>query len=131
MVAYSFKARFENLIVEGLKQQTIRANRKRHARPGEPVQLFCAMRTKHCRKLVSPDPVCFSVLSIRIEIDCAVKGYVRSIVLDGELLCDADVGALARADGFADTLEFGRFWYDTHGDGVFEGVLIRWREREE
>ena len=50
MVAYSFNSRFEVAIREGWKTQTIRAGRKRHARPGEMLQLFCGMRTAHCRK---------------------------------------------------------------------------------
>jgi len=35
MVAYSFRARFREPILVGAKRQTIRADRKRHARPGE------------------------------------------------------------------------------------------------
>ena len=59
MVAYSFKARFVPLIREGLKTQTIRAQRSRHARPGELIQLFSGMRTHLCEKIV-PDPVCIA-----------------------------------------------------------------------
>lgn len=39
MVAYSFRKRFGPPILAGTKAQTIRADRKRHARPGEEVQL--------------------------------------------------------------------------------------------
>jgi uncharacterized protein YqfB (UPF0267 family) len=49
MVAYSFKARFVEPILAGTKTQTIRADRKRHARPGEDLQLYTAMRTKQCK----------------------------------------------------------------------------------
>ena len=37
MVAYSFNAIFEDQVARLLKLQTLRADRTRHARPGEPV----------------------------------------------------------------------------------------------
>lgn len=49
MVAYSFKRRFAEPILAGAKRQTIRADRRRHARPGEELQLYTGMRTKSCR----------------------------------------------------------------------------------
>ncbi|MFK5597639.1 hypothetical protein ACFZ8E_11600 [Methylobacterium sp. HMF5984] len=57
MVAYSFKARFAAPILAGTKAQTIpaeRTGRSRHARPGEQLQLFSGMRTKHCLRLGDP-----------------------------------------------------------------------------
>ena len=36
VVSYSFKRQFIDPIKRGTKRQTIRADRKRHARPGEP-----------------------------------------------------------------------------------------------
>ena len=48
MVAYSFKRRFREPILAGSKQQTIRADRKRHARRGEALQLYTGMRTTQC-----------------------------------------------------------------------------------
>ncbi|MGY0779836.1 S49 family peptidase [Azospirillum argentinense] len=73
MVAYSFRPRFIDPILAGLepgpllpgmKRQTIRgaSGGKRHARPGELVQLYTGMRTRQCRKLgegrcVAAEPV--------------------------------------------------------------------------
>lgn len=71
MPAYSYKRRFVAPIWVGLglpikpviglviaagveirpKRQTIRADRARHARPGEIVQHYCGMRTKSCFKI--------------------------------------------------------------------------------
>lgn len=57
MVAYSYKARFVEPIrlglepgpwIPGMKRQTIRADRKRHARPGEEIQHYRGMRTRQC-----------------------------------------------------------------------------------
>ena len=54
MVAHGFKARFGPPICAGIQDRTIRADRKRHARPAEPVQLFTGMRTKHRREIGEP-----------------------------------------------------------------------------
>ena len=51
MVAYSFKKQFGPPILAGTKAQTIRADRKRHVRSGELVQLYTGMRTRQCRRL--------------------------------------------------------------------------------
>lgn len=61
MVAYSFHRMFAPDVEAMIKRQTVRAHRKRHARIGEPVQLYTGMRTKQCRKLVIPDPICHRV----------------------------------------------------------------------
>jgi hypothetical protein len=139
MVAYSFKHYFAPQIEARIKRQTIRADRRRHARPGEPVQLFVAMRTKHCRKII-PDPRCESVVPVEIEI---VDGLIVRITVDGRDLGDAEMEQFARNDGFApehfnepsgycaqtalENME--TFWLDHHGQGIFLGVLIRWSER--
>lgn len=78
MVAYSFRQRFVAPIQVGLgtiehipgteyapKRQTIRANRKRHARPGEELQLYCGMRTKGC--FLIGRARCTSVSGVRLQ----------------------------------------------------------------
>lgn len=137
MVAYSFKTFFAPQIVEGIKTQTIRADRRRHARPGERLQLFTGMRTRHCRKIV-PDPVCVTVSPVRISFDC---GVIFAINVDGQNLTDAEMEDFARQDGFAPehynepsgicgntALEnMDTFWFDNHpGHFDFFGVLIKW-----
>lgn len=144
MVAYSFKPFFAPQI-EGLtKLQTVRANRKRHARPGEPVQLFTGMRTRSCRKLVDPDPICREVLPIVIVTTSMLEDIIGSISVAGVPLNRAEIEAFAIADGFGiehigDTLfkqtgrrgsarcNMGLFWEAEHGFGRFEGVLVKWR----
>lgn len=118
MVAYSFKAQFAAKVERLEKCQTIRANRKRHAKPGEPVQLYTGQRTMLCRKLVEPDPICVSVEPIEI-------GELNTVVLAGKQLNWKQVNELAIADGFASADEFVQFFQDTHGL-PFKGVLIKW-----
>lgn len=155
MVAYSFMKMFAPQVEDLSKRHTIRAPRKRHARPGEAVQLYTAMRTRHCRKLVTPDPICTRLDDIRLEVgevpvpDDRV-GYVNGIEINGRPLSDDETEAFAIADGFAPArlqpfllkpdevfrdwvtarLLMGEFWRSTHGLGGWQGHVIRWEPGE-
>lgn len=120
MVAYSFKGRFVPLIREGLKTQTIRGPRKRHARPGEPIQLYQAMRTRFCEKIV-PDPFCSSVLPIEIGF---ASGRIHRV--ETGLVPVRDLDTFAVADGFECIDDMSAFWLEHHGARPFHGVLIEW-----
>lgn len=121
MVAYSFQKRFAPLIVDGSKRQTIRAHRKRHARPGEALQLFTGMRTKYCKKIIS-DPVCAAVEDITLFVPTGFEP--EHIISDG--VRSYVTPEFAIADGFEDIHDFTRFWHTNHGPGEFHGVVIRW-----
>lgn len=138
MVAYSFKARFITPIRMGLgqplvpndfscdddaaplrpKRQTIRAvGRRRHARAGETLQLYTAMRTKQCQKIgeakcVYVQPIVIIVYKTKLKIPLATN-----------------LNLFARADGFQDAADMHAFWLKEHGLGKFEGVLIRWEPK--
>lgn len=134
MPAYSFKRRFVTPIRVGLgilidkdvhpKRQTIRAiGKRRHARPGETVQLYCGMRTRECFKI--GEAICTSLHEI-------VVSDTMSVLLDGKVLTARQIQRLARDDGFRDADEMGEFWRAEHGDfGKFNGVLIRWEPARE
>jgi hypothetical protein len=126
MVAYSFDKRFAPVIIAGAKQQTIRARRKRHARPGEALQLYTGMRTRQCVKIIV-DPVCESASSISIWFSDVPEE--NSLIIDG-VDYDGDLNDFARADGFANWPEMRAFWERHHDTVYFEGVLIRWRIAE-
>lgn len=137
MVAYSFKSRFANPILLGLgekvhhepggahvympKQQTIRATgKRRHARPGETLQLYTGMRTRQCRKI--GEARCTDVRSIRI----IVREEKLTVELDGRWINGRKLKDFARRDGFVDADDMLAFWKDEHGLGEFYGMLIRW-----
>lgn len=130
MVAYSFKRQFIDRIQEGTKRQTIRAERKRHARPGEPVQIYYALRTKHARKLLDPDPVCLSVQRVILDFRgqaVTVEDFnaPRALVYRKP----EDLDAFARADGFTDWVAMQAFWQEGHEGAEltsWQGVLIKW-----
>ncbi len=137
MVAYSFQKRFVPQILAGLepgaaavlhgeppavKRQTIRGDRLRHARPGEEMQLYTGLRTKHAKLIARVRCICVS----RIEINFVGR---ESVTVDNTTL--RDVPSLiwfARQDGFRDWADFTSFWREQHGDEIerFEGVLLRW-----
>ena len=122
MVAYSFAPRFEVPIRQGWKTQTIRQGRKRHARPGEMLQLFCGMRTQHCRRIVA-DVQCLYVMPLRIDFDAS--GLIIAIQNDWALVPDLE--AFAISDGFIGIDDMSVFWGRAHGQmNRFDGVLIVW-----
>lgn len=127
MVAYSFQKRFEAPIRSNAKRHTIRverAGRSRHARPGERVQLYVGMRTKHCRLIATP--ICDRVWPIQIDL----QGEII-LGLDGEISKVRDFDAFAISDGFADWADMVAFWERHHpGVLVFSGVLIGWAQIE-
>lgn len=133
MVAYGFKARFVPLIQAGTKRQTIRLPRRRHARPEERVQLYHAMRTPQCFKII-PDPVCIGL--DRLVIDTR-SGALDHIEINGVVIRIGtdEVEAFAQADGFGGTEHpaaevFGRWWTRHHGRALHEDlVLVRWEDR--
>jgi hypothetical protein len=138
MVAYSFKARFAEPILAGTKLHTVRAPRKRHARPGEGLQLYTGMRTRQCKLIARK--TCAAVLAVII---CPQDDWVAvqdlypwpGIAPEWALptrrkLTYVDVQDFARRDGFKDWEEMRAFWREEHPEtrdqSTFEGVLIGW-----
>ena len=128
MVAYSFNKMFAPPIRLGLKTQTIRGDRDRHARPGEMLQLFTGMRTAHCMKICE-DVRCTDVRPIGIRF--AANGEIEAIAIGGTPVADMD--AFAVRDGFPSLWQMGEFWLDAHKKSIgwgqpvlWTGVLIEW-----
>lgn len=122
MVAYGFKKRFIDPIESGAKTQTIRAPRKRHARVGEQLQLYTAMRTKHCRLLARSK--CVDVSTVRLDFEA---DRIENLDTGMAWTTRDDLNAFAVRDGFADFEDMRAFWKAEHPDTPqFEGVLIRW-----
>jgi hypothetical protein len=121
MVAYSFQKRFAEPILAGTKGQTIRAFRKRHARPGEELQLFIGMRTKHCRLIARKE--CLAVDPITLVFATSAI-FIGDRVVAGNLV---ELDIFARFDGFESYAAMRQFWRDEHDEGDhWEGTVIRW-----
>jgi hypothetical protein len=128
VVAYSFKKRFVEPIRRGLdkgpwqpgmKRQTIRGDRRRHARPGEQLQHYCGMRTQGC--FLIGRAVCREIRAIWIAFDGQVSIATKGIIKDAKSL-----DAFAAADGFSDWAEMREFWNVEHGFLRFGGKIIYW-----
>lgn len=120
MVAYSFKQQFVAPILSGAKRQTIRVDRKRHARIGEPIQLYTGMRTRQCKAIGTA--LCENVCPITLDFS-SHKIDLNGIVYISKLIAND----FARSDGFSDWTEMKDFWRINHPDvPVFSGILIRW-----
>ncbi len=134
MVAYSFKPRFVVPIRAGLgidappsvrpKRQTIRAvGKRRHARPGEQLQLYQGMRTREC--FLIGRAKCKSVHLIQIDTRSLSNFGVR---LDGgNWLRERDLLQFVQDDGFDDDADMLAFWNKEHpNETLFDGVCVRW-----
>ncbi len=125
MVAYSFKKRFAEPILAGSKSQTIRAPRRRHARPGEQLQLYTGMRTKQCKLIARSE--CVGVDDVELWFDSP------TIIVNGQRwgiskATRPTFDDFARRDGFSDWDDMRAFWRAEHPNAErFTGVLIRWR----
>jgi hypothetical protein len=112
------------------KRQTIRAiGRRRHAHPGETLQLYTGMRTKQCRKI--GEARCVSVDPIRIDFKYRYHpSWPAGRIEWGDPfhVCQGqeNLNNFARQDGFLDWNEMLVFWGEEHGLGEFRGVMIRW-----
>lgn len=120
MPAYNFKGQFAELVEQGVKPHTIRPRRKRPTRVGETLYLYTGMRTRACRKLRIA--ACTRIRPIEIR----TKKEWLTVRLDGQLLSQADIGALARRDGFECAEAFSCFFLETYGP-KFKGELIEWQ----
>lgn len=140
MVAYSFKRRFVDPIRVGLsrvslsfdcapKCQTIRSiGRRRHARPGDTLQLYHGMRTKQCFKI--GEARCVNAVGVRIHVNGGRITIAPGTREENSFDKTVQLDAFAQRDGFADWTEMQSFWRDEHGDvvrlGPFVGMLILW-----
>lgn len=129
MVAYGFKQQFVQPIVLGRKPHTVRANRtgrSRHARPGEALQLYTAMRTKQCRLIGRA--VCADVLEIYLRFYKHPKDDMVEIEGKRPVVLSA-LDEFAYHDGFGSWVELRAFWLKEHGAlRRFEGTIIYWRD---
>ncbi len=147
MPAYNFKKQFVAPILLGLgrpdpeaifrapgmvpKRQTIRAiGKRRHARPGETIQLYTGMRTRQCQAIGIATCVSVHPIDIYLQSDTIHVGKIQ----ERETFTGAKrLDEFAHRDGFASWREMREFWLEEHGEngqmkklGPWGGLLIRW-----
>ena len=125
MAAYNFQKQFVTDIENWNKRHTIRRIGKRHhSKPGDRIQLYTGMRTKSCRKIINPDPLCIYVRTISIWVN---PEGIRLIQVDK--FTQDDLESFAKSDGFENLKSMSDFWLDFHGTGRFDGLIIGWAPR--
>lgn len=126
MPLLNFKKQFVPPMRAGVKNHTIRGDRKFPIKVGDILYCYCGARTKHCFKIFDKPPVCTKVLPIVINI-CGTA----LVLVDGERLRPDECERLAIADGFANFSEMMQFWKKEHGDKdgrvLFSGQIIHWK----
>lgn len=119
MTVISFQGQFAEAVDERRKTQTIRAG-KRKWRVGQTLHLYSGgyrKGEKRRRLGVGENPKVVKVQHIVIS-SVAVK-------VDRRNLMDAEIFALARADGFEDETEFYDYFLPPSVE-QFEGTIIHW-----
>jgi hypothetical protein len=116
VVALNFSARFVPLVESRLKRQTIRVGAR--VKPGQAIQLYTGMRTKACRKLVTPDPICDTCMYIGLT--------AQGITLSDASKFPRNIDEFARADGFKDFHDMWDWFFSTYKTMSFTGHVIRW-----
>lgn len=125
MVAYSFQPRFVPHIRNGSKGQTIRKiGKRRHARPGEAMQLYCGMRTAHCFKILEHDPICQRVDDVLFDLTHPRTPILIVAGIDVRVRTARD--RYAQRDGFFDFTDMLEFWLEEHGPNRFRGRAHVW-----
>jgi hypothetical protein len=118
MVAFNFRAEFVPLIASGKKCQTIRQHAR--AKPGDALQIYTGQRTKACRKILEPDPICTLVDYCAIRPDYLTLGNMAKHLENG----DAD--AFAVRDGFEGYDDMVAWFRETYGSPYFIGYVHCW-----
>jgi hypothetical protein len=121
MPALSFQSQFVPMIVDGMKHHTIRRKRKKcPIARGQLLRLYTGMRTKQCRLI--RDAHCSSVVPV------VIYPKLGRVVLDGKMLSLDDTLRFAIRDGFANQMEFFRF-FERYPQEVLEREMevIYWR----
>lgn len=138
MFIFNFKKQFILDILSGLKDGTIRADRKDGRRPGigQHLRFYTGMRTPNCQRI--GDSVCVSVENIRIVNSVYLqavspdKACFSAVYLEGRLLNDLEVKKLAADDGFLTLNDFYNFFVPLKKRGPnkrwheFNGFLTKW-----
>jgi len=118
VVAYNIFARFAEAVEAGTKVLTVRGPRRRHARPGEELQLYTGMRTRQCRLLRRAPCLFVGPVLLRFGADPAVFLGEDS---DGPAL---DLEVFAREMGYAGWAALAAQWPIAAPEQ--RAFLIRW-----
>lgn len=117
MVAFNFSPEFVPMVETRIKRQTIR--RTARAKPGDALQLYTGQRTKACRKLLDPDPICTLVDYVSIRPDYLTLGNTDKH--------EGGADDFARRDGFENYAAMVKWFENKYGKPYFQGYVHVWK----
>lgn len=117
MVALNFSPQFAPLVAARVKRQTIVCTDR--VKVGQRLQLYADQRTRDCRKLVTPDPVCTVVTYAHLSAD--------DIELGSPERTPRDFDKFARAEGFKNYAAMWQWFTERYEvKNTVIGRLIKW-----
>ena len=122
MVVLMFQARFAPKVESGEKRRTIRPDRKRPVKVGDPVSL----RQWTGRPYASKQRVLRTGTITRVE---PVRLSYAGVLLESGMLLGFQEREFAQADGFESAAEMLSWFVDNHGI-PFRGTLIEWANNQ-
>lgn len=127
MPLFGFKPRFVAPILDGIKDQTIRAVRKVPVRLYTPMYLYSGLRTSNAKRIGTA--LCIERHRIVIRISGEIWIQDDSIE-NAPIYCidkEPELSAFALRDGFRDWPDMVAFWRAEHkGVDEFQGHVYRW-----
>ncbi len=119
MPAFSFKDRYVDAVVSGVKTTTIRKNHR--GDPGDIAYLFARGRTKNCLRIGEYPLISVERFRITIE-DYSPVFWVKETKIP---IHTTEAAELARRDGFRNQQDLALFFSSEHGL-PFSGFIYRW-----
>lgn len=116
MVALNFSQQFASKVASREKRQTIRQTFR--GRAGCLLQLYTGQRTKACRKLVEPDPVCIGSTYVGLT--------AKGVTLGDASRFPGNMDDFARQDGFENYAAMWKWFSGRYKTNSFTGRVIRW-----
>lgn len=124
------KPQFKDLIKQGIKQHTIRADKNNRWEVGAKIHFWLG-NPRNTRGKNKPhqfgEGICSRVETIRMEFDRQDAWWEDVVYIgnDIKLRTDDELNALAVNDGFENWLQM-KHWFDNE-DKIFVGKMIFWK----
>lgn len=137
MALLGYKKQFVKPIKLGLKEWTIRNDRKNPIAVGERLYMYTGLRTRNCKKI--GEAICTWTSRIELREDLVLIHSFGSAVcptfaafgdIENHPHCINTLNHFAKSDGFKDWEDLKNFWYKNHGTDCFPytGTIIAFKK---
>jgi len=116
----SYKEKFKQKIIDGIKKHTLRTKSKRLYKPGGLLHMSTGVRTKNQNMFQRSE--CKSVQQVEMHLLSQINQLI--IIVDGVILHDKTVIEFIKNDGFDFREDFIEWFFSD--SKVWEGECIHW-----